>query len=224
MVERQPTGTHRTTTPDPSLVRRGIDFWSGIFQNDHPVEVEIGSGTGTFLVPAAAANQEINFLGIENARSRAKMVEEAVHQQGLRNVIVLAADGGCVVDQLIPAASVSAYHVYFPDPWWKRRHHRRRLFTPAFVAALARTLIPGGRLYVATDVDLVIELMLATIASVPQLRRDPALRSPRRSQTTFERKGLCRGAAIHDAVFINQPAAVGYPSNAAPMTPAESPN
>jgi tRNA (guanine-N7-)-methyltransferase len=179
-------------------------FWNAIFRNHHPVEIEIGSGTGTFLLAAAQASPETNFLGIEHSRSRAQRLEESVSQQQLRNVVVLNADATCVVERLVPPHSISAYHVYFPDPWWKRRHFRRRLFTPRFVAHLVRTLEPQGRLFVATDVPMVIDLIRETVATQPVLRAVLDQRPPRRAMTAFERKGLRRGAEIHEAVFVKQ--------------------
>lgn len=176
-------------------------LWSGIFHNPHPVEIEIGSGTGTFLLPAAQRSPQINFLGIEHSHSRAVSLDAMVREQQLANVVVLNADATCVVGHMVPQSSVAAYHIYFPDPWWKRRHHRRRLFTAGFVADLVRTLQPHGRLFVATDVELVFDLILKTIATQPSLQLAPELRPPRREPTTFERKGLRRGATIHAAAF-----------------------
>jgi tRNA (guanine-N7-)-methyltransferase len=202
-------------------------FWSTIFGNDHPVEVEIGPGTGTFILAVARRHPHINFFGIEHAHGRAGRLQAVIAAQRLFNARVLGADAGCVVSRVIPAESVHAYHVYFPDPWWKRRHHRRRLFTAQFAAALGRTLVAGGRLYVATDVDETYALMLQALAACAVFAADVQARPIRESTTTFERKGLARGATIKEAVFVKRGAASGLPShssNAAPMTPAESPS
>lgn len=200
-------------------------LWQGIFGNPHPVEVEIGAGTGTFLLSAAAGRRTVNYFGIENARRRAAELEDAVAARRLGNVRVLAGDAACIVAHLVPPASVAAYHVYFPDPWWKRRHHRRRLFTSTFVRDLARTLVPGGTLYVATDVPVVLDLVLETVAVVPEFVHAPGRRSPRTGMTHFERKGLARGAAILEAAFVTPPTrGADQVSRAAPMTPAESPS
>src|SRR5215470_14283854 len=117
------------------------ELWNSLFSNDLPTEVEIGPGTGTFLISAAGRVPPRNLFAIEHARGRATRLQAAIARAGLRNVRVIAADATCVVSTLIPAESVAAYHIYFPDPWWKRRHHRRRLLTPAFAGALARTLV-----------------------------------------------------------------------------------
>ena len=180
--------------------------WSTLFGNDQPVEVEIGPGTGTFLLSSAAERPERNYFGIEHSRRRALRVEAAVIAHDLRNVRILHADAGCVVGSLIPAAAVAAYHIYFPDPWWKRRHYRRRLFTPDFAGALARTLKPMGRVYVATDVDDVFTLMRATLGATRAFVELGDARSPRTTVTSFERKGVARGATIHQATFAKREA------------------
>ena len=202
--------------------------WPSIFGNDRPVEVEIGPGTGTFFLHTARRSPDVNLFGIERSNSRAAALTRAVADQGLHNARVLCADAGCVIENLVPAASVRAYHLYFPDPWWKRRHHRRRLLTDALAAALARTLVPGGRLHVATDVPAVFERALRTLGAVPAFVRVADVPSPRTIATVFERKGLRRGAHIHEATFQNvlmaKGPAAGQVSSAAPMTPAESPS
>ncbi|MBI3783725.1 MAG: tRNA (guanosine(46)-N7)-methyltransferase TrmB [Deltaproteobacteria bacterium] len=177
-------------------------FWRSLFRNDRPVEIEVGSGTGTFVLPAATTKRDVNYLAIEHAQSRARRLKAEVQTRGLANVIVLQADAACVISNLLPDASVSAYHIYFPDPWWKRRHHRRRLFNAPFAAALARTLKPGGVLFVATDVAPVFEHITATIRAQSELIPDPNLRSPRSQQTSFERKGLLHGATIQNAAYV----------------------
>jgi len=179
-------------------------FWTAIFGNDQPVEIEIGPGTGTFLLAAAAHYPGTNFFGIEHARGRAFRLQAAIATRGLTNARVIAADAACVVATLTPPASVRAVHIYFPDPWWKRRHHRRRLFTAEFAVGLARMLVPHGRLCVATDVEEVFALVLRTLAG-SGLTRNGSLRSPRLGATAFEHKGLRRGVAIHEAVFVKTP-------------------
>ncbi len=203
-------------------------FWRAVFSNDLPVEVEIGPGTGTFLLAAAARCPHTNFLGIEHSHSRAERLRRAIEARDVRNTRVLTADASCVVARLIPPESVGAYHIYFPDPWWKRRHHRRRLFTAPFVAALTRTLVRGGRIFIATDVDDIFTLIFQTVAGFPALAHDAAARSPRPVVTAFERKGLARGATTKEATFVkpvSAPLALTLHTNsAAPMPPAESPS
>ncbi|MFI5398087.1 MAG: tRNA (guanosine(46)-N7)-methyltransferase TrmB [Candidatus Binatia bacterium] len=200
------------------------EFWRQVFGNDRPVEVEIGPGSGTFIVPVAQQRPQTNFFGLENSTSRAWHLQNAIASRNIANARVIHADAACVVATIIPAESVAAYHIYFPDPWWKRRHHRRRLFTPAFAHALARTLRTGGRLHTATDVEEVFQQVVHTLESCGAFARDTAAPSPRLGPTSFERKGLARGAVIHEAAFVRNGISPIHINIAAPITPAESPS
>lgn len=130
----------------------GPTFWRCVFGNEAPVEVEIGCGDGVFLETWAGRHRSRNFLGLERSPSKARRLAERFAKRSMPNVRTLQGDARCLVSTLVPDASVAAYHVYFPDPWPKRGHAPRRIFTPPFVSALARTLVPGGRLWFATDV------------------------------------------------------------------------
>lgn len=174
------------------------EFWPSLFGRSAPVEVEIGSGTGAFLCAAAVLHPERNFFGIEYSASRHARLASDIERRGLPNVRVLRADAACVIANVIPDASVSAYHIAFPDPWWKRRHHRRRLFTPEFVAALARTLRPDGTVHVITDVPRYFSHMVELLEN-HFLREPTAAKRP--AVTRFQTKALARGATIHAASF-----------------------
>jgi tRNA (guanine-N7-)-methyltransferase len=176
-------------------------LWRAVFGNDRPVEVEIGSGTGTFLLQAARKSPQLNFYGIENARSRARLVEYLIARHNCANARIIAADAKCLLRNFVPPASVATFHIYFPDPWWKRRHHRRRLFTEELAADLERTLVPGGYVHTATDVADVIDLIRATMATRSAFVEDLPVRPPRQILTSFERKGIARGALIWEASF-----------------------
>jgi tRNA (guanine-N7-)-methyltransferase len=201
-------------------------LWRALFGNDRRVEVEIGPGTGTFLVAAAARDPRSNFFGIEHSHSRADHLAAAISAAGLHNARVIAADASWVIANIVPPNCVATYHIYFPDPWWKRRHHRRRLFTRAFAVALARTLAAGGRIHLATDVPDVFTLALQTLGERAELARHAASPPPRPGVTVFERKGLARGAAIQETTFMKRPAGAArlHTNSAAPITPAESPS
>ena len=202
-------------------------LWRYVFGNDRRVEVEVGPGTGSFLLAAAPRDPLSNFFGIEHSHSRAAHLAVALAEAGLHNARVIAADASCVIAALLAPCSVATYHIYFPDPWWKRRHHRRRLLTAAFAEALACTLIEGGRIHVATDVPGVFTLALQTLGARAELTREPESCRPRHGVTVFERKGLVRGAAIQEATFVKRSArnTLGAHTNsAAPITPAESPS
>jgi len=115
------------------------------------LEVDLGCGKGRFLLARANAFRETCFLGIDRRRQRIEKVGRAVQRNGLENVRLVCAEAFFTVTNLIPENSVSAYYIFFPDPWPKRRHHRRRLFSPEFLDAVNRTLRSGGKIHVATD-------------------------------------------------------------------------
>jgi tRNA (guanine-N7-)-methyltransferase len=104
---------------------------------------------------------------------------------------VLGGDAACVIESLVPPASVAAYHIYFPDPWPKHRHRKRRLVTPAFAAAMARTLVPGGAVHVATDLGALFDDMAEVLAAAGFVRRHDV--SPARPTTRFEQKYAAAG-------------------------------
>jgi tRNA (guanine-N(7)-)-methyltransferase len=128
------------------------NLWREIFGDDRPVEVEVGPGRGEFLLAAAAAHPERNYFAIERSHSQTRLVAARLDAAGLANARVLQGDATCIL-QLLPDACVSAFHVLFPDPWWKRRHHRRRFWSATAVAHLRRTLVAGGTIGLVTDVE-----------------------------------------------------------------------
>ncbi|MBZ0252123.1 MAG: tRNA (guanosine(46)-N7)-methyltransferase TrmB [Candidatus Methylomirabilis sp.] len=178
--------------------------WTRVFGRAGPVEVDIGSGKGRFLIESGRAHPERNFLGIERSLKWIRHAEERVVKSRLRNVRLVCADAAGLVAQVIPDASVSAYHLYHPDPWPKKRHHKRRIVKPEFVADLARTLAPGGALRVQSDVRELFEEMDAAFGASPAFERMP-FEMPNREDfdgfTSFERKYLAEGRDIHRAQF-----------------------
>ncbi|MBM3214891.1 tRNA (guanosine(46)-N7)-methyltransferase TrmB [Candidatus Poribacteria bacterium] len=141
-------------------IASGID-WERLFGRSAPVEVDIGSGKARFLIESAQANPETNYFGIEKSGKPFHIGVERIAKSGVPNVRVIRDDAHRVIGEKVPAESVSAYHILFPDPWPKKRHHKRRIITPAFVAQLARTLRVGGSLHIATDIaDYYDELAL----------------------------------------------------------------
>lgn len=138
--------------PDPRLLDRsfgGTVF--DLFPERAPLEIEIGSGRGRFLLHRAAAHPGRNFLGIDY---RWRFLREGVvraERRGLANLLFFKAEAGELVPHLVPEESIEVFHIYFPDPWHKRKHHKRRLLTPAFFKLMHRRLKPGGLLELATD-------------------------------------------------------------------------
>ena len=183
--------------------------WEDIFGNANPVEVEIGPGKGSFLLAAAHSTPEHNFFGVEFSRRRVYRIKELIEREQPGNVLALAADIGCVLDTLIRPESVTIFHLYFPDPWWKRRHQRRRLFQGDFCVALARALVPGGRILIATDVHTYFIEIVRQLEAVTELTRFPWQRDQRNRNgklilTDFERQFMDAGKPIHYAGFCKK--------------------
>ena len=169
-----------------------------------PVILEIGFGMGETTAAIAAANPQNDFLGIEVHGPGVGALLNRVAAAGLGNVRVIQHDAIDVVAQMIPVDSLAGIHVYFPDPWPKKRHHKRRLLQPAFVHALAKRLGPGGYVHAATDWDEYAQEILATFAAEPLLTNTVEGFAPRpafRPQTKFETRGLKLGHGVRDIVF-----------------------
>ncbi len=143
--------------------------WREVFGNDHPVELEVGFGKGLFLLTAAEACPDVNFAGVEIVRKYQLFTATRLAKRDLRNVRVACADVRLFLPAC-PSASLQAVHVYFPDPWWKKRHHKRRVFTAEFVRECARVLGPDGQLHAVTDVEEYARVMLELLADQPMLR------------------------------------------------------
>ncbi len=135
---------------DPYATTPPFD-WTALFGRAGPVEVEIGCGKGMFLRGAARMWPERDFLGVERAGKYFRRAVERLRRARVTNVRLMRADGLDVLDRWIPARSVAVLHVLFPDPWPKKRHHKRRIFRPELMRLAHRALVPGGEFRVATD-------------------------------------------------------------------------
>jgi tRNA (guanine-N7-)-methyltransferase len=135
---------------DPQAALESIN-WLDIFGEEGPVEVEIGIGKGRFLLAAAAARPGVMHLGVEWANKYLRIAESRAWKRGLKNIRFVRLDARELVHRAIPGGSVSAYYVFYPDPWPKKRHQKRRFLQKETAYHLARTLEPGGMLHVATD-------------------------------------------------------------------------
>jgi tRNA (guanine-N7-)-methyltransferase len=134
-----------------------------LFPQDLPLEVEVGSGKGLFLNSAAKQNPAHNFLGIEIAAKYARHAAAKLAKSGYKNAIMLSGDAQRFFVEILPDQSLIAVHVYFPDPWWKKRHHKRRVMNERFISEIYSTLTQGGSLHFWTDVreryDEILELI-----------------------------------------------------------------
>lgn len=178
--------------------------WQHVFRRPGPVEIEIGCGKGTFLVWAAAQQPDRNFLGIERLLDRLRKADRKARRLGLTNIRLLRLEASYVVAKLIPTGSVAAYHILFPDPWPKRRHAAKRLFQPAFVADLHRTLSPGGAVHFATDsADYFAEVRQVMTGRGEFMETAPPV-LPEEARTDFEREFLAAGKSIYRTQLIRQ--------------------
>lgn len=178
--------------------------WRAVFDNDRPVEVDIGAGKGSFLLWAAATRPDHNFLGIERLLVRLRKVEKKARRQELTNIRLLRLEASYLIGKLIPAASVAVYHLYFPDPWPKRRHVHHRLFNASFAADLLRTLQPGGVVNVATDHEEYFQQVQSVLRPVVEFQSVPVVVLPVEAQTDFEREFLAAGKPIHRGRWVKQ--------------------
>ena len=122
-----------------------------LFDNDRPLEVEIGSGKGKYLLARAQLEPEINFVGFDYIWKYLKIGWARAQKRELENLLFFKAEAVDVITHLTPGECVSIFHIYFPDPWHKRKHHKRRYMTDDFVRMLHNRLVPGGRIEIATD-------------------------------------------------------------------------
>lgn len=167
--------------------------WAEFFGNENPVQVEVGCGRGLFLLNAGLANPNINYLGIELSFKEGRRAARRIHKRQMPNVRILGGDAKVTLAERIGSETVSAVHVYFPDPWWKRRHKRRRVFTEGLVKDIDRILQARGLLHVWTDVHEYFEVMRNLVTENPSF--GPMLTPPERPaendmdyRTSFERK------------------------------------
>ncbi|MES2788738.1 MAG: tRNA (guanosine(46)-N7)-methyltransferase TrmB [Planctomycetota bacterium] len=178
--------------------------WSEFFGNTQPVEVEIGTGRGMFLVNAGETHPETNFVGMEIEYTEARHAAKRIQKRGLPNVRIFGGDARVGIPKYITTSSVAAVHVYFPDPWWKRRHRARRIFNDWFVAEASRMLISGGVLHAWTDVEEYFGVMTEVVTANPDFLPlpPPEERMPEHDMdyhTSFERKKRQAGFPIYRA-------------------------
>jgi len=194
-------------TPRRSAPRRLERSFDGtvfdLFSSRQPLKIEIGSGRGRFLLHRAAANPGINFLGIDYRWRFLKEGVERGERRGLANLLFFKAEAEEVVPHLVPDASIEVFHIYFPDPWHKRKHRKRRLLTPDFFKLVHRRLNTGGRLEIATDnFDYLIAFKAALIEAGDTLwtrvreSRNERLLDPG-VQTHFEAKYMRQGRDLY---------------------------
>jgi tRNA (guanine-N7-)-methyltransferase len=178
--------------------------WRSLFGNDCPVEIEVGFGKGLFLLTQAQARLGTNFLGIEIERKYTLLTATRLARRRLTNVKLACTDARWFLKERIAPASVSALHIYFPDPWWKTRHRKRKLFTREFAEQAVRVLLPGGGLHFATDVADYFAETIGMLKELPDLHTMPATASDAESWTNFARKYRLEGRPIYRALYTKK--------------------
>jgi tRNA (guanine-N7-)-methyltransferase len=190
-----------STSVDPSYV---LDTGT-VFGRTAPLVVEIGSGRGEAIVHAAADHPELDFLGLEVYVPGVAQTLVTMRHAGVTNVRLLVVNAAEALSTMLPAGSVHELRVWFPDPWHKKRHHKRRLVTPEFARLAARVLEPGGVWRLATDWEDYAEQIRYVITESPDF--DGGEWGPRfegRPQTRFEGKGLGVGRTIRDVTAVRR--------------------
>lgn len=178
--------------------------WAAVFGRSAPLVVEIGFGMGDATAQVAAATPATDFIGIEVHAPGVGALLKRVGEAGLTNLRIVRHDAVEVLQRMIAPASLAGLHLWFPDPWPKKRHHKRRLLQGPVVALLASRLAPGGYLHCATDWRDYAEQMLQRLSAEPALANTAAGFAPRpawRPQTKFEARGLKLGHGVWDLLF-----------------------
>lgn len=181
-----------------------------LFGRTGPLEVEVGSGKGLFLRSAAAAQPGIDFLGIEIVVKYARFAAAGLATRELGNARVVAADALRVFRELLPSECLDAVHVYFPDPWWKKRHKKRRVMQESFIEQIERTLRPGGLLHFWTDVEEYFHTSLELLATHPRMEgpQEVPEASPESDmdyRTHFERRMRLNEKPVYRSQFLKRP-------------------
>lgn len=166
--------------------------------------LEIGFGMGESTAIIAQSHPENDYLGIEVHTPGVGSLLNQIEQHGLTNLRIIQHDAVAVLQHMLPSACLDGIHIFFPDPWPKARHHKRRLIQPAFVARLCSHLKPGGYLHVATDWEDYAMQILQVLSQEPQLSNTATEYAPRpdyRPLTKFEQRGIKLGHGVWDLIF-----------------------
>ena len=191
-----------------------------IFPRQQPLEVELGSGDGSFLAAWAAQYPDRDFLGVERLLGRLRKLDRKACRQGLTNLRLLRIEASYLLNYLLPAASVSTLHLYFPDPWPKRKHRKNRLVNADFPSAAARVLVPGGVVHLRTDDEDYFAQMRAMFGSASGFAETETPAGLTSVITDFERGFNAKGIVTRRASYtsmIGPPPGSGPPERGGPF-------
>lgn len=180
--------------------------FSQVFAREAPLIVEIGFGNGSSLAAMAEANPELNYLGIEVHRPGIGHLMLLLEEKSIKNVRIYHHDAIEILEQKIPDNSIAGVHLFFPDPWQKRKHHKRRIVRPSFIDLLYKKLMPTGYFHAATDWEHYAKEMLKTLSASHKLvntSKDAGYcpRPDYRPLTKFEARGVRLGHGVWDLIF-----------------------
>ena len=186
----------------------GMPDWKTVFGRRAPMVLEIGFGMGETTAAIAAAHPGTDYLGIEVHTPGVGSLLKRIAESNLTNLRVIQHDAVEVVRDMIEPGTLAGIHIFFPDPWPKKRHHKRRLIQTPFIALLASRLAPGGYLHCATDWEEYSRQMLEVLCGEPLLSNTAETYAPRpdyRPLTKFEQRGLNLGHGVWDLIFRLRP-------------------
>jgi len=186
-INPRETGFHRLNLAD-------------LFGNTNPVILEIGSGKGRFLISTAQERPDVNLIGIEKSLHYHRLIHARAAKRGLTNLRLMNHDAFLVLRDMIPDASIAELHIYFPDPWPRKREQKRRIIRPEVLAQIQRVLVPGGSAIYVTDHQSYFEVAAPLIeAAFRAERRIPGPNDPPR--TNYEAKYRAEGRPIYEVRF-----------------------
>jgi tRNA (guanine-N7-)-methyltransferase len=185
-----------------------LDF-STVFNNENPVTIEIGFGMGSATAEIACANPKKNYIGIEVFRAGIGRLLWEIERRSLNNVRIIEYDAVSAIEKMLPdcasSGGVEAFHIFFPDPWPKKKHNKRRLVKRPFTDMLSLKLKNGGYIYMVSDCEDYCNFALSELSATPALRNVYEKFAPAqewRPLTKFEKKGLSHGSAIKELLFV----------------------
>jgi len=208
-VRREGRMTRRQSMAYESLFPKyGVEFkqqtldLNKLFERTAPTILEIGFGMGDTLATMALDNPDTNYMGIEVHRPGVGSLLATIDKKSINNIRIFCHDAVEVLEHDIPDQSLDAIHIFFPDPWPKKRHHKRRLVQTAFIDLLAKKLKANGKLHIATDWKNYAEWIEEVMADSPQYVKLPEDTPHQRPTTKFEKRGLKLGHGVWDLIYI----------------------